>query len=63
MGHSTVWRCDRCGAQSAPSAGSEMPEGWSELDRAANDPSEDPFVADLCPTCNTALDRWLTDVD
>lgn len=64
MGHSCVYRCDRCGAQSEPNAGSDMPAGWAELDLAGDEPlpDNDPFAADLCPACVTALQRWLEDV-
>lgn len=67
MGHSTVWRCDRCGATSEPSAGSDHPDGWREVDMTGrpDDPTvedEDPFAADLCPPCCALLRAWLVDV-
>lgn len=67
MGHSTIWRCDRCGAQSEPNAGSELPENWRELDLIGeapeNEPTTDPFIADLCPACVEALHSWLEEVN
>lgn len=64
MGHSSVWRCDRCGTQSGPQPGSESPEGWRELGLtpSAEDADDDPFVGDLCPSCVAALERWMQDV-
>jgi hypothetical protein len=64
MGHSCVYRCDRCGATSEPNAGSELPPNWCELSTLTGDTEigEDTFAADLCPKCAQALQEWLVDI-
>ena len=64
MGHSCVYRCDRCGNTSEPSPGSELPPNWAELHTMTGDPAlvEDTFAADLCPQCAQSLQGWLRDI-
>lgn len=64
MGHSCVYRCDRCGTTSQPNAGSDLPEDWAEVSLATSEdaPGSDMFAADLCPSCVKALRAWLEDV-
>lgn len=63
MGHSSVYRCDRCGATSAPSPGSGLPPDWVEISTcsAETEDGADTFAADICPTCAASLQAWLRD--